>query len=51
MTDDQILEAYQLVAQTEGVFCEPASAASLAGFLMRAEATGVSAPARRSCAS
>src|SRR2546429_3173943 len=33
VTDDQILEAYHLVASTEGVFCEPASAASVAGLL------------------
>ena len=37
MTDEQILAAYRRIAQTEGIFCEPASAASLAGFLMRAE--------------
>ncbi len=29
--DDEILEAYRLVAKTEGVFCEPSSAAGLAG--------------------
>ncbi len=31
VTDDEILQAYTLVASTEGVFCEPASAASVAG--------------------
>jgi threonine synthase len=31
VTDRQILEAYALVARLEGVFCEPASAASIAG--------------------
>ena len=31
VTDDEILAAYKLVAATEGVFCEPASAASIAG--------------------
>ncbi len=31
VTDDEILEAYRLLAQEEGIFCEPASAASLAG--------------------
>ena len=31
VTDEQILEAYHTVAELEGVFCEPASAASLAG--------------------
>ncbi len=29
--DQEILQAYQLLAQREGIFCEPASAASLAG--------------------
>ncbi|MDF0530321.1 threonine synthase [Tsukamurella sp. 8F] len=32
-TDDELLEAYRLVAATEGVFVEPASAASVAGLL------------------
>lgn len=31
VTDEEILEAYRRVAAEEGVFCEPASAASLAG--------------------
>ena len=34
--DEQILDAYRAVASTEGVFCEPASAASIAGFLQAA---------------
>ncbi len=34
VTDRQILEAYGLLASREGVFCEPASAASVAGVLM-----------------
>jgi threonine synthase len=33
VTDDEILEAYQLLAKTEGVFAEPASCASLAGLM------------------
>ncbi len=33
VTDDEILEAYRLLARTEGIFCEPASAASLAGVI------------------
>jgi len=33
VTDEQILEAYDLLASREGVFCEPASAASVAGLL------------------
>jgi threonine synthase len=36
VTDDEILEAYELLAREEGVFCEPASAASVAGVLKRA---------------
>jgi len=31
VTDDEILDAYHLVAELEGVFVEPASAASIAG--------------------
>ena len=31
VTDEEILQAYAAVAGTEGVFCEPASAASVAG--------------------
>lgn len=33
VTDDEILSAYRLVAVSEGIFCEPASAASLAGVI------------------
>jgi threonine synthase len=33
VSDEQILEAYHWVASSEGVFCEPASAASVAGLL------------------
>jgi len=33
VTDEQILEAYHWIASREGVFCEPASAASVAGLL------------------
>jgi threonine synthase len=38
VTDDQILAAYRHLASEEGVFCEPASAASVAGLLTLAEA-------------
>jgi threonine synthase len=33
VTDEEILQAYVTVAGTEGVFCEPASAASVAGVM------------------
>ena len=33
VTDDEILEAYTMMAREEGIFCEPASAASVAGLL------------------
>ena len=35
VTDEQILDAYRLLALREGVFCEPASAAGVAGLLQR----------------
>jgi threonine synthase len=37
VTDEQILAAYRLLAASEGIFVEPASAASIAGLLMTAE--------------
>jgi threonine synthase len=40
VSDQQILDAYHLLASREGVFCEPASAASVAGIL----AHGLPAP-------
>ena len=33
VSDAQIIEAYRFLAANEGVFCEPASAASVAGLL------------------
>jgi threonine synthase len=33
VSDAEILDAYRLLAQREGIFCEPASAASVAGLL------------------
>jgi threonine synthase len=33
VTDEEILDAYRLLAREESVFCEPASAASVAGLL------------------
>jgi len=39
VTDQQILDAYHLLASREGIFCEPASAASVAGILAHGLAT------------
>ncbi len=33
VTDEEIISAYKLIAQNEGVFCEPSSAASVAGLI------------------
>ncbi len=33
VTDEEILKAYNLIASSEGIFCEPASAASVAGVI------------------
>nr|WP_193437400.1 threonine synthase [Sporolactobacillus pectinivorans] len=38
VTDEQILEAYKLIARTEGVFAEPASCASIAGLFKHIKA-------------
>ncbi|MBM4124654.1 MAG: threonine synthase [Nitrospira sp.] len=40
VTDEEILRAYGMVAAEEGVFCEPASAASVAG-LIKMSGTGL----------
>lgn len=37
VSDEQILEAYRLLARREGLFCEPASAASVAGLIQQAQ--------------
>jgi threonine synthase len=36
VTDEQIVDAYREVAAGEGIFCEPSSAASIAGFIQAA---------------
>jgi len=36
VSDEEILAAYKLLSSTEGIFCEPASAASVAGLLKKA---------------
>ena len=38
VTDTEILEAYRMLGRLEGIFCEPASAASVAGILKLARA-------------
>jgi threonine synthase len=45
VSDEQILDAYRLLASKEGVFCEPASAASVAGILAHGLPTADGAPA------
>ena len=40
VTDDEILEAYRFLAASEAVFCEPASAAAVAGLLKVGSAGG-----------
>lgn len=35
VTDEEILAAYRMLAREEGIFCEPASAASIAGLLQQ----------------
>ena len=40
VTDDEILKAYSLLASREGIFVEPASAASLAGVIKHRERGG-----------
>lgn len=37
VTDEEILSAYRLLASTEGLFCEPSSAAGVAGLLKMKE--------------
>jgi threonine synthase len=41
VTDDEILDAYRFLAAREGVFCEPASSASVAGLLKYGAPEGV----------
>jgi threonine synthase len=35
VSDEEIIEAYQMLAAAEGIFCEPASAASIAGVIKK----------------
>lgn len=43
VTDEEIIDAYKMLAANEGVFCEPASAASVAG-VIKANREGLLAP-------
>ncbi len=49
VTDEKILDAYKLLAATEGVFAEPASAASIAGLIALHEEKVISAGATVVC--
>ncbi len=49
VTDEEILAAYRDLARHEGVFCEPASAASVAGLRKRARAGAMRDVARVVC--
>ena len=49
LTDEQILAAHRLLSSTEGIFVEPASAASVAGLLQVHAAGGVPADATIVC--
>ena len=46
MTDEEILDAYRMLASKEGIFGEPASAASVAG-LFKATAEGLDLSGKR----
>ena len=46
VSDEQIIEAYRLMAQWEGIFCEPASAAAVAG-LMKLRKAGLDLKGKR----
>ena len=42
VTDEEIIQAYKLLHQSEGIACEPASAASVAGLIKSAKANKIS---------
>jgi threonine synthase len=41
VSDEEILEAYVLLSRKEGIFCEPASAAPIAGLTKLVQTTGL----------
>ena len=49
VTDAEILEAYRMLGRLEGLFCEPASAASVAGIIKLARAGKLKADERIVC--
>ncbi|HUQ42363.1 MAG TPA: threonine synthase [Candidatus Limnocylindrales bacterium] len=49
VSDDEIMAAYRALATVEGVFCEPASAASVAGLRKRAKAGALDGVRRAVC--
>lgn len=49
VTDQEILNAYSLLAKAEGIFCEPSSAASLAGLIKHGQSGGIPANATIVC--
>lgn len=49
VTDDEIMEAYGVLARTEGIFAEPASAAGIAGLKKLAERGQLMGPATVVC--
>lgn len=49
VTDEEILAAYSLLAKSEGIFCEPASAASIAGLIKSLKANKIEANSRVVC--
>jgi len=49
VTDEEILAAYRFLAEREGVFCEPASAAGVAGIMKLARASRLPRDARIVC--
>jgi threonine synthase len=49
VTDEEILDAYSGAARCDGVFCEPASAASIAGLRKRSRAGALAGVVRVVC--
>ena len=41
VSDEEILSAYKLLSEREGIFCEPASAAGIAGIIRYGDVIGL----------